>query len=247
MATTTITTVLNDIVANRVAKNVLFLAPGYQYAQTVITNLSRELDRKKIPYCASKDPKNLCVRTDKVNVEIIYMDPVEWTRDLFDRRDAVFGKKELVDNAQKTFFEYPIRRPNMSLSKYIHEAHLGEEKDAIRPRTKYIPEITKAHFNPPMTIVLWEDGTKTVVKCQDGDAYSKETGLALCIAKKALGNQGNFNEVFKKWIPEEKKPVIVVRDAKTGRTTRLGDIFKDNIMKMIMDTLTELKETDSNE
>lgn len=64
-------------------------------------------------------------------------------------------------------------------------------------------EIKNVIFNYPATVVLWEDGTKTVVKCQEGDEYSKETGLALCIAKKALGNQGNFNEVFKKWIPEE--------------------------------------------
>lgn len=59
-------------------------------------------------------------------------------------------------------------------------------------------------FNDPATIVLWEDGTKTVVKCQDGDTYSKELGLAMCISKKYLGNKGNFNEVFKKWIPDEK-------------------------------------------
>lgn len=64
-------------------------------------------------------------------------------------------------------------------------------------------EITKVIFNDPATIVIWADGTKTVVKCQPGDTYSKETGLALCIAKKYLGNKGNFNEVFKKWIPEE--------------------------------------------
>ncbi len=64
-------------------------------------------------------------------------------------------------------------------------------------------EIKDVIFNDPATIVLWADGTKTVVKCQDGDEYSKEVGLALCFAKKALGNKGNFNEVFKKWIPEE--------------------------------------------
>ena len=62
--------------------------------------------------------------------------------------------------------------------------------------------IKKVYFNNPMTVVLWEDGTKTMVKCQPGDVYSKETGLAVAIAKKALGNKGNFNEVFKKWIPE---------------------------------------------
>lgn len=49
---------------------------------------------------------------------------------------------------------------------------------------------------------MWADGTKTMVKCQDGDLYSEETGLAVCIAKKALGNKGNFNNIFKKWIPK---------------------------------------------
>lgn len=63
-------------------------------------------------------------------------------------------------------------------------------------------KIDRVIFNAPATIVLWADGTKTVVKCQEGDVYSKETGLALCIAKKALGNKGNFNDVFKEWIPK---------------------------------------------
>lgn len=28
-------------------------------------------------------------------------------------------------------------------------------------------------------------------------------GNAMCIAKEALGNKGNFNEVFKKFLPKE--------------------------------------------
>lgn len=55
-------------------------------------------------------------------------------------------------------------------------------------------------FNDPATIVFWSDGTKTVVKCQKGDTYSKELGLAMCIAKKHFGNKGNFNKVFKRWL-----------------------------------------------
>lgn len=66
-----------------------------------------------------------------------------------------------------------------------------------------LPSIKNVYFNDPATVVLWDDGTKTVVKCQKGDTYSKETGLSLCIAKKALGNKGNYNDIFKKWIPEE--------------------------------------------
>lgn len=88
-----------------------------------------------------------------------------------------------------------------------------------------IPNIKNVIFNDPATIVLWEDGTKTVVKCQEGDTYSKETGLALCIAKKALGNQGNFNEVFKKWIPEEEE--TLTSGVSLNNPLLLSDLPKD--------------------
>lgn len=65
----------------------------------------------------------------------------------------------------------------------------------------YIPAIKKVIFNNPATIVIWNDGTKTTVKCSERDEYSEDVGLAMCISKKALGNKGNFNEVFKKHIP----------------------------------------------
>ena len=64
------------------------------------------------------------------------------------------------------------------------------------------PTIRKVIFNDPATIVFWEDGTKTVVKCKEGDTYSKETGLALCITKKVYGNKGNYNNLFRKWVGE---------------------------------------------
>ena len=50
----------------------------------------------------------------------------------------------------------------------------------------------KVIFNYPATIVLWNDGTKTVVKCGDDDVWDPEKGLAMCIAKKAFGNKGNY-------------------------------------------------------
>ena len=65
-------------------------------------------------------------------------------------------------------------------------------------------KIRKVIFNDPATIVYWSDGTKTVVKCQKDDKYDKMTGLAMCISKKMLGNKGNYYEVFKKYIGEDK-------------------------------------------
>lgn len=55
-------------------------------------------------------------------------------------------------------------------------------------------------FNDPATIVFWLDGTKTVVKCGEGDIFDPEKGLAMAIAKKAFGNQGNYYNEIKKWV-----------------------------------------------
>ena len=66
-----------------------------------------------------------------------------------------------------------------------------------------VPFIKQVIFHDPATIVYWADGTRTVVKCQDGDIYDPEKGLAMAICKKALGNKGNYCEVFKQWLPEE--------------------------------------------
>lgn len=60
-------------------------------------------------------------------------------------------------------------------------------------------------FNDPATIILWNDGTKTVVKVQDGDTFDPEKGLVMAIIKKLLGNQGNYYNELKKWLPKEEK------------------------------------------
>ena len=59
-------------------------------------------------------------------------------------------------------------------------------------------DIRKVIFNDPATIVLWADGTKTIVKAVD-EEFDPEKGLAMAIAKKALGNKGNYFDEIKKW------------------------------------------------
>lgn len=90
----------------------------------------------------------------------------------------------------------------------------------------YMPVISKVIHNNPATIVFWEDGTKTVVKCQDGDIYDPEKGLAMAISKKALGNQGNYCEVFKKWLPEE---VEEVEGEFTFDFTKVGEAVRNAV------------------
>lgn len=72
--------------------------------------------------------------------------------------------------------------------------------DAVLVKHMIAPElkIKKVIFNNPATIVFWEDNTKTVVQCGPLDSFDPEKGLAMAIAKKALGNKGNYyNEIYK--------------------------------------------------
>ena len=67
------------------------------------------------------------------------------------------------------------------------------------------PEIEKVLYDTkqdrPVTVVFWKDGTKTWVKCAEGDVFSKWSGLALCYCKKMLCDNDTvkFHQMFKRW------------------------------------------------
>lgn len=185
----------------RKVKQVIFLAPSVNYAKKVRTNVANNLDKAGISHHEYERGGTILICTNKVNVEFVFTDPVRWTRDMFMNHDAILGKRELIDTLNEKFnggYRY-----QSSLSKYIRDLHAADAPKEEKPRTSYLPEITNVYFNDPVTVVLWDDGTKTIVKCQDGDVYSEEVGLSLCIAKKALGNMPNFNNVFRKWVPSK--------------------------------------------
>jgi len=75
---------------------------------------------------------------------------------------------------------------------------LNGDSSSKKSNTVFIENVI---FNDPATIVYWSDGTKTVVKAHN-EPFDKEKGLAIAISKKVLGNKGNFNDVFKKYIKD---------------------------------------------
>lgn len=105
------------------------------------------------------------------------------------------GRWAVTSTATSSFVPYyePLSL-NDEILQRIHEDTKLEQK--MRKRLT----VERVIFSPPATIVLWKDGTKTVVKCSEDDEFSREMGLALCYMKKALGNKGNYNNVFRRWI-----------------------------------------------
>lgn len=98
-------------------------------------------------------------------------------------------------------------------------------------------------FNPPATIVLWMDGTKTVVKDQGEVFYDPEKGMAMAVAKKAFGNQGNYYNQFAKYLDiyEEKQ-----EDEYAKSNTVLNDLiekFRNSLTKTNCNTVSNEKRT----
>lgn len=78
------------------------------------------------------------------------------------------------------------------------------KKDAEKRKRNIIDGFSKSIkqvlFNDPYTIILWKNGEKTIVKCQDGDEYDKEKGFALALIKFIFDNTNYFNTIFKDWV-----------------------------------------------
>lgn len=103
--------------------------------------------------------------------------------------------------------------------------------------------IDKVIFNPPATIVFWKDGTKTVVKCKEGEEFSEWAGIALCLAKKLYGP--NFHKIFKTHCSDPEKTVNDMSDSEIAKAARqaingMHDARNvNNIVALFMKTLRD--------
>lgn len=96
-------------------------------------------------------------------------------------------RKDYIDAwIDSMFSDLGVRKPTKSI---IEESN----QPAINPFE--IQSILSNKKKNAFTVV-WSDGTHTTVHCQPGDIWDDEKALAMCFTKKALGNQGNFNDKF---------------------------------------------------
>lgn len=93
-------------------------------------------------------------------------------------------------------------KADVEATKVLHGDWL--KKNIHLPKTDKTPEIKDVIFADPATIVFWADGTKTVVRAQDGDTYDPEKGLAMAICKKVGGNKWSYYNKFKHWLKKIK-------------------------------------------
>lgn len=101
-------------------------------------------------------------------------------------------------------------------------------KSIIYNHSVYCPKIEKVIFNPPATIIIFKDGSKSVVKCTDNDTWDPEKGFYAAFLKRILG-KATLHSLYKTFVkPEEELEagnVVTISDA-IDALSNLFDKFK---------------------
>lgn len=70
--------------------------------------------------------------------------------------------------------------------------------------------IDRVIFNDPATIILWKDGSKTVVKRSEDDIRDPEKGFCMAVIKKLYGRTSFIKRFME---PEEEMQILTVEEA----------------------------------
>ena len=99
--------------------------------------------------------------------------------------------------------------------------------------------IKRVIYSEPATIVFWDDGTKTISKCDEQDEYDELTGFLMCVLKKKVPHK-QWRKALKKYVYGN-DPKYVKRDVVKDEWHRLlkdyGIINNDNKSLSIDPTL----------
>lgn len=109
-----------------------------------------------------------------------------------------------VNSAPTITFQGEEYAPLIGIDRVTTNTQILQKEETCNKKEKpfmrtTIPKPKKVIFSGPATTILWNDGTKTTVKCQeDAEYFDEEKGIAMCYLKKMLGNKGNYNNIFRK-------------------------------------------------
>lgn len=101
-------------------------------------------------------------------------------------------KCDITPSLVKSFYEAKEAMERAEEESKLLQAQLQNKR--LRAMVK------KVIFSGDRTIIMWNDGTKTVTQCHELDVYDKEKGILACMAKKLYENTNLFNEVIQEYV-----------------------------------------------
>ena len=172
--------------------------------EELLTKLHEFIPHKSFEYYDDKMIRICHHGTKTIRIRFVYgvfLDGVKVLENYYTDTDSYVSKLKM-----RSYYSYGYDVQHLSKFDDIINLIKKEisEDGIIQKGSRSVPEIEKVIFDNPATIVLWGDGTKTVVKLQSDDpaAFDKEKGLITAIAKKALGNEDRYYEELKKYLKE---------------------------------------------
>lgn len=115
----------------------------------------------------------------------------------------VFQPKENRDKVEEKNIEHYTKMLKKLISAINKQSRIdnsfGSYYEDDAGNVTYIKEVI---YNDPAVVVIWNDGTKTVSKCDYGDNFNPEFGLILCVLKKVVGND-QVAKLLMNWVPDD--------------------------------------------
>jgi len=81
-------------------------------------------------------------------------------------------------------------------------------------------------YNDPATIVFWSDGSKTVVKRMDNEAWNPYNAFCAALAKRIYGSNSQVNRLVKSGVFQTKKDKAVKKEDKADADSTIKEILR---------------------
>jgi len=132
--------------------------------------------------------------------------------------DKLLGKDTDGDIMEKSYMDHEFDRHMAKEDRWIcHDvvsdlpraSLLNEYKKGLIEGREIVWKsisVDRIIFNDPATIVFWQDGTKTVVKCQEDQTFNPYFGFCAAIAKKLYGNNSRLNRIVETYLEKAEDP-----------------------------------------
>lgn len=136
-------------------------------------------------------------------------------------------------------FLYKLKEDNIKMPyKNIDWSNMEFRFESCLTGNKTLPQVKEVIYNNPATIIIWKDGTKTIVR-NHNEEFDEEKGFAMAYLKKIFGGRSEYMKFIKNAKRQEKKLIIKdIEDCVNSTSTNGHEI--GNSLKNISEKLENL-------
>ena len=172
-----------------------------------------------------KEPLGVYLDTD--GVKRLYDRIYRWGNDMKKRNmpissemkkilNSIYGRENAMTMRQGYIYKSPKEKYEKCMADEF-EGHGTPRHSRLYPlghvenKSVCLADPDRIIFNPPATIVFWKDGTKTVVKCAEGEKFDPYTGFCYAFTEHFLGSISHIKKLCRKsstGLPEASESIV---------------------------------------